>query len=72
VPGKFVDLTFDLQPMDRVIPAGKRLALMIMSSDQDFTLWPKAGTELSVDLAQTSLVLPVVGGAEAVKKSFKN
>lgn len=72
VPGKFVDLTFDLQPIDRVIPAGKRLALMIMSSDHDFTLWPKAGTELSVDLAQTSLVLPVVGGADAVKKSVKN
>lgn len=72
VPGKFVDLTFDLQPMDRVIPAGKRLALMIMSSDHDFTLWPKAGTELSVDLAQTSLVLPVVGGLDNLKKGMAN
>lgn len=72
VPGKFVELTFDLQPMDRVIPAGKRLALMIMSSDQDFTLWPKAGTELSVELKQTSLILPVVGGTDALKKSLGN
>jgi X-Pro dipeptidyl-peptidase len=72
VPGKFVDLTFDLQPIDRVIPAGKRLALMIMSSDHDFTLWPKAGTELSVDLAQTSLVLPVVGGVDNLKKGLGN
>ena len=72
VPGKFVDLTFDLQAMDRVIPAGKRLALMIMSSDQDFTLWPKAGTELSVDLSQTSIVLPVVGGVDNLKKGLGN
>lgn len=70
VPGKFVDLTFDLQPIDRVIPAGKRLALMIMSSDQDFTLWPKAGTELSVDLAKTSLSLPVVGGELGLKSAL--
>nr|WP_315481996.1 Xaa-Pro dipeptidyl-peptidase [uncultured Undibacterium sp.] len=67
VPGKFVDLTFDLQPIDRVIPAGKRLGLMIMSSDQDFTLWPKAGTELSVDLSKTTLSLPVVGGEAGLK-----
>ncbi len=70
VPGQFVDLTFDLQPIDRIVPAGKRLALMIMSSDQDFTLWPKAGTELSVDLAKTSLSLPVVGGELGLKKTL--
>jgi X-Pro dipeptidyl-peptidase len=39
---------------------------MIFSSDRDFTLWPEAGTTLTVDLAGTSLELPVVGGAEAV------
>ena len=72
VPGKFVELTFDLQPIDRVIPAGKRLALMIMSSDHDFTIWPKAGTELSIDVAQTSIVLPVVGGADNLKKGLGN
>ena len=41
VPGKFYDLTFDLQPDDEFVPAGKRLAVMIMSSDREFTLWPK-------------------------------
>lgn len=69
-PGQFVDLTFDLQPGDRIIPAGKRLALMIMSSDKEFTLWPKAGTQLQVDLQKTSLSFPVVGGEEAWKKAF--
>ena len=62
IPGKFYRLTFDLQPDDQVIPAGKRIGLMIFSSDRDFTLWPKPGTELTLDLDGTSLRLPVVGG----------
>ena len=37
---------------------------MIFSSEQDFTLWPTPGTELTVDLDNTALTLPVVGGAE--------
>jgi X-Pro dipeptidyl-peptidase len=65
-PGRFVDVTFDLQPDDQIIPAGKRIGLMILSSDRDFTLWPAPGTELTVDLAHTSLRVPVVGGAAAM------
>jgi X-Pro dipeptidyl-peptidase len=69
-PGEFVTLTFDLQPDDQIIPAGKRLGLMILSSDRDFTVWPKPGTKLTVDLGGVRLQLPVVGGsakfAEAV------
>jgi X-Pro dipeptidyl-peptidase len=60
--GKFYELEFALQPDDQIIPAGKRLALMIFASDRDFTLWPPKGTKLSVDLEATSLELPVVGG----------
>jgi X-Pro dipeptidyl-peptidase len=66
VPGRFYDLTFDLQPDDQIIPAGKRIGLMIFSSDRDFTLWPAPGTELTIDLDHTSLRLPVVGGAGAL------
>jgi X-Pro dipeptidyl-peptidase len=65
-PGQYVDVTFDLQPDDQIIPAGKRIALMIFSSDRDFTLWPKPGTELSIDVNQTRLMLPVVGGKTAL------
>ena len=53
VPGKFVTMTFDLEPDDQIVPAGKRIALMILSSDRDFTLWPKPGTELTIDLDDT-------------------
>jgi X-Pro dipeptidyl-peptidase len=66
VPGQFYDLTFSLQPDDQIIPAGEKIGLMIFSSDRDFTLWPEPGTELTVDVAETELTLPIVGGAEAL------
>lgn len=72
VPGQFVELSFDLQPDDQIIPAGQSIALMIFSSDRDFTLWPEPGTELTVDLDATSLELPVVRGAEALEKAFRD
>ena len=62
-PGKFYEVTFDLQPDDQIIPEGKRIGLMIFSSDRDFTVWPKPGTELTIDLDETSLRLPIVGGS---------
>jgi X-Pro dipeptidyl-peptidase len=62
VPGKFYSITFDLQPDDQIIPAGKQLGLMIFSSDREFTLLPKPGTKLTIDLNGTLLTLPVVGG----------
>ena len=68
-PGKFYSLTFDLQPDDQIIPAGKRVGLMIMSSDRDFTLWPAPGTELTIDLEGTSIQLPVVGGTAAFARA---
>jgi len=71
-PGQFVTMTFDLQPDDQIIPVGKRIGLMILSSDRDFTLWPAPGTELTVDLAATRIMVPVVGGADAWKKAGGN
>ncbi len=70
-PGKFYELSFELQPDDQIIPVGQRLGLMIFSSDRDFTLWPEPGTELSVDLDATSLELPIVGGKSAFRRSVR-
>jgi len=61
-PGKFYDMTFELEPDDQIIPAGKQIGLMIFSSDREFTLQPKPGTELTVDLDGTSITIPIVGG----------
>jgi X-Pro dipeptidyl-peptidase len=69
VPGKFYELAFDLQPDDQMIPAGQQIGLMIFSSDRQFTLWPKPGTELTIDLDATAITLPVVGGVEAFTKA---
>jgi X-Pro dipeptidyl-peptidase len=70
-PGRFYDLTFDLQPDDQIVPAGKRIGLMIFSSDRDFTLWPAPGTELTVDLEHTTLRLPIVGGFYGTMKPVR-
>jgi X-Pro dipeptidyl-peptidase len=69
-PGQYYSVSFDLQPDDQIIPAGQQIGLMIFSSDRDFTLWPDPGTELTVDLEKTKLVLPVVGGEAQVRKGM--
>jgi X-Pro dipeptidyl-peptidase len=61
-PGKFYEMTFNLEPDDQIIPAGKQIGLMIFSSDRDFTLQPQPGTKLTVDLDGTSMTIPIVGG----------
>ncbi len=68
-PGKFYDVTFDLQPDDQIIKAGQQIGLVIFSSDKEYTLHPNPGAELTIDLDGTSLTLPVVGGAESFGKA---
>ncbi|WP_340112180.1 Xaa-Pro dipeptidyl-peptidase [Maribellus mangrovi] len=70
-PGKFYEMTFEFQPDDQVIRAGQQIGLMIFSSDSEFTLLPKPGTELTVDLDKTSIKIPVVGGEEALGKAIE-
>lgn len=70
VPGTFYDVAFRLEPDDQVVAKGERIGLMVMASDHDFTLWPASGTELTLDLDGSKVVLPVVGGADALRKAF--
>ena len=71
-PGEFYKMTFNLQPDDQVIPKGQQIGLMIFSSDNQFTLLPEPGTELTVDLNETTIKLPIVGGEKALKSALKN
>lgn len=64
-PGHFYELNFELQPDDQIIKAGQQIGLMIFSSDQEFTLHPKPGTELTIDLDKTFLTLPIVDDLKA-------
>ena len=71
VPGQYVELSFDLQPDDQIIPVGARIGLMIFSSDREFTLRPDPGTELTIDLDGTMLQVPVVGGESAFRRALE-
>ena len=69
-PGVTYELEFDMQPKDSVIAAGRRLGIMILSSDRDYTIRPAPGTELTVDLKASSVTLPIVGGEQALKSAI--
>jgi X-Pro dipeptidyl-peptidase len=70
-PGKFYEVSFNLNPDDQIISKGQQLGLMIFSSDKEFTLWPNPGTELTIDLDASKITLPIVGGLKAFKKAVK-
>jgi predicted acyl esterase len=61
-PGKFYSYDVDMQPKDSVVVAGHRIGVMILSSDQEATIRPAPGTQLTMDLAHSSATLPVSGG----------
>jgi X-Pro dipeptidyl-peptidase len=68
--GKSYKLRFDFQPKDSVIPAGRRLGVMILSSDHDHTIRPAPGTELTLDLKKSEVNLPIVGGLSTFASAF--
>jgi len=70
-PGKFYEMTFELQPDDQIIKKGQQIGLMIFSSDSEFTLLPKPGTELTIDLENTQITIPIVGGKESYLKALQ-
>lgn len=64
-PGTPYDIEFGMQPDDYEFQPGHRLAVVLFSSDHDFTLRPEPGAELDVDLRRSTVTLPVVGGGKA-------
>ncbi|WP_240687327.1 Xaa-Pro dipeptidyl-peptidase [Amycolatopsis suaedae] len=69
-PGKSYRISFDLQPDDYLLAAGHKLEFVLLSSDHDFTLRPKPGAGVAMDLTKTSVTLPVVGGKGALLAAF--
>ncbi|WP_016700542.1 Xaa-Pro dipeptidyl-peptidase [Actinoalloteichus spitiensis] len=69
-PGEFYRVDVQLQAHDHVLPTGHSLGLVVLSSDRDYTLRPAPGAGIAVDLTDTRLVLPVVGGADAVEAAL--
>lgn len=45
-----------------MIVAGHRIGVMIISSDNEYTIRPPAGTQLTMDVAHSDVQLPIVDG----------
>ena len=70
-PGAFYEMTFNLQPDDQIIKKGQQIGLMIFSSDNNYTILPKPGTTLTIDLEGTKITVPIVGGKDAFSSATK-
>jgi X-Pro dipeptidyl-peptidase len=66
-PGERYTMRWDLQPDDHVFAAGHRIGLVVVSTDHDYTIRPKPGTELTLAPNASEISLPVVGGAAAIR-----
>jgi X-Pro dipeptidyl-peptidase len=56
IPGKSYQVAFDLEPKQYVVPAGNRIGVVIAATDFDYTLRPKVGTEIQVNLGAKSFI----------------
>ncbi|WP_280430898.1 Xaa-Pro dipeptidyl-peptidase [Nocardia brasiliensis] len=61
-PGTQYSINLSMQPHDYLLPKGHKLGVVILSSDNEYTLRPKPGPGFSVNLTETKVTFPVVGG----------
>ncbi|MEV4054286.1 Xaa-Pro dipeptidyl-peptidase [Amycolatopsis sp. NPDC049688] len=69
-PGQTYRIGVELMPKDYILQAGHRLEFLLASSDHDYTLRPKPGAGLALDLTRTAVTLPVTGGKPALRAAF--
>ncbi|OLZ48616.1 Xaa-Pro dipeptidyl-peptidase [Amycolatopsis keratiniphila] len=69
-PGENYKVEVELVAKDYLLAAGHKIEFLVASSDHDYTLRPKPGAGVSVELNRTSLVLPVAGGKPALRAAF--
>jgi len=62
-PGKAYTITIQLASSDHVVPAGHRLALIVAGTDNGLIVGPASTPKITLDLAQSSASLPLVGGS---------
>jgi X-Pro dipeptidyl-peptidase len=65
--GREYTFTWELEPDDYVLPAGHRIGVVVVSTDQQFTVRPDPGTELTVVPSRSSVTLPIVGGRNGLQ-----
>jgi X-Pro dipeptidyl-peptidase len=64
-PGRAYTITLDLAATDHVVPRGHRLALIVAGTDRNLIDPPSTTPTLTLDLARTSVRVPLLGGAAA-------
>jgi X-Pro dipeptidyl-peptidase len=69
VPGEEYDFTFRLYPNDYVFSAGSRIGVILVGSYPSFSVPLQTRPTITVDVKQTRIVLPVVGGHRAAMDS---
>jgi X-Pro dipeptidyl-peptidase len=69
-PGRTYPVEVRFEPKDYLVAEGHRVELVLISSDHDFTLRPRAGAGLSVEINTTTLTVPVLGGRQALRDAL--
>ncbi|MEV8506169.1 Xaa-Pro dipeptidyl-peptidase [Actinoplanes sp. NPDC051475] len=62
-PGRWYPITVPVSAYDATVPAGHTLGLVLTQSDPEYTEAANTGATVEVDLARSTLVLPVAGPA---------
>lgn len=60
-PNRWYTVTIPISPTDEVVATGHTLGLILTQSDQEYTEGQNVGATVQVDLARSSLSLPVTG-----------
>jgi len=69
VPGEKYEFTFRLYPNDYEFSAGSRIGVVLVGSYPSFSVPLQTRPAITVDVKQTRIVLPVVGGHRAAMDS---
>jgi X-Pro dipeptidyl-peptidase len=69
-PGREYTVNVGFEPKDYIFAAGHKIEFVLLSSDYDYTLRPKPGAGISLNLRGTDLQIPVVGGNKALRAAL--
>jgi X-Pro dipeptidyl-peptidase len=69
--GEWVRVEFPLQATDHVFDAGSRIGVVVYGSDRAYTLHVPGNRDVTVELGESSVGLPVVGGQSALSDATR-
>jgi X-Pro dipeptidyl-peptidase len=69
-PGREYSVEVRFEPKDYVFAAGHKIEFVLMSSDYDYTLRPQPGAGITLDVDDTAVELPIVGGKRALRDAL--